>query len=267
MSSKLFRGLTALAALAIVATTTPARASFMITVTDVNSGQAVSITDNGAGDTDASIGTITYAPATGTFTNFDILSITSVSNRTDAAATSGLLQTSGTVLRTTATPASAVTLMVDATDTDYAAPPGTSFNLDSSASSTMTNTGGGDSLSFQSFGDDPNTAFGMSTPSGVVTFIDNRTPFLGSPKSFANDAATTPFAATLPYALTNRSIVTVGPSKLTPPVALRRVQFQGTTTVTPATTIPEPASVVLLSLGGLGLFGASRRRKAKVAEA
>jgi hypothetical protein len=267
MSSKLFRGLTALAALTIAATATPARASFMVTVTDVNSGQSVTITDNGAGDTDATVGQINYAPPTGTFTNYDIIGLTASSNRTDATATSGILTIGGTVLRTTATPASPVSLMVDATDTDYVQPAGTSFNLDSSASSTMTNTGGGDSLSFQSFGDDPNNAFGKTTPTGVLTFTDVRTPFLGTPKSFAGDAPTTAFAATLPYALTSRTIITVGPSRTTPPIALRRVQFDGTTSVTPATTIPEPASMVLLSLGGLGLFGASRRRKAKVAEA
>jgi hypothetical protein len=267
MSGKLYRGLTTLAALAIVAMASPARASFMISVTDQNSGQTVMITDNGAGDADATVGQITYAPPTGTFTNFDILGITANSNRTDSSATSGLLQISGTVIRTTATPSSAVSLLVNATDTDYIQPPTGPYNLDSSSSSTMTNTGGGDSLTFQSFGDDPNAAFGTGTPSGILTFTDNRTPFLGTPKSFSGDAPTTPFGATIPYALTSHTIITVGPSQTSMPIALRRVQFQGTTSVTPATVIPEPASVVLLSLGGLGLVGATRRRKAKVAEA
>jgi len=265
MSSKLFRGLTALAALAIAATATPARASFMVTVTDVNSGQSQTITDNGAGDTNAAVGTISYAPPTGTFTNYDIIGpLTVTSSRSPSVTT---LTVDGTVVRTTATPTSAVSLMIDATDTDYVTPPGTSFNLDSGANGMMVNTGGGDSLSFQSFGDDPNVAFGKTTPTGVVTFTDNRTPFLGTVRNFGGDAPTTPFNATLPYALTNRTIITVGPSQTTPPISLRRVQFTATTSVTPATTIPEPASVVLLSLGGLGLFGASRRRKAKVAEA
>jgi len=239
MSGNPLRALMAMAAMAIAAMATPARASFMLTVTDVNSGQSVTITDNGAGDTDATVGQINYAPATGTFTNFDIAGITATSNRTDPSATSGQLQVSGNVVRSTATPASAVSLMVDATDTDYVQPPGLTFNLDSSASATLTNTGGGDSLTFQSFGDDPNTAFGMSTPTGVITFTDTRTPFLGTGKSFANDAATTAFNATSPYALTNRTIITVGPSRTTAPVALRRAQFQAATAVTAATTIPE----------------------------
>jgi hypothetical protein len=142
-----------------------------------------------------------------------------------------------------------VAFTTDAIQTDYNSPVGVKGELQSSASTTFTNTAAGDLTTFKSWYDGTNTG-AMTTASPLLTFTSP--DLAGATQSQSGTAALTaltPFVT--PFALVNEIGVSLAdPSSPTD-------QFTGSTVVT-ATAIPEPSSLALLGIGMTG-FLAFRR--------
>jgi hypothetical protein len=140
-----------------------------------------------------------------------------------------------------------VAFTTDAIQTDYNSPTGAKGELQSSASTTFTNTMAGDSTTFKSWYDGTNTG-AMSTPSPLLSF----TSAGAAAQSYSGTAPLTPLTAFVtPFALVNEISVTLGANGASP-----TDQYTGSTVIT--ATVPEPTSLALLGIGMTG-FLAFRR--------
>lgn len=142
------------------------------------------------------------------------------------------------------------TLTVVAADNDFFLPAGPGTVL-SKATANFTTTNGDiaeTSADFTSYFDETNSA-PSPTPAGMETAVLT----YGFPGGFDQNLT----GVTIPgsFGLSNETVFTLGD-------AIQTLQFTGNTQVT--SVIPEPASMTMLAMGGLGLVGMARRRKAQV---
>lgn len=258
-----FAGLIALVAC------TPARADFQLLVTE-EGGPTVAIVDGGPLDTDGVVnGSITAATSllNASLTEFTFSSLGATSNRLfgiPGSADFARLEQTGAVQRIGTTGSSSIAIL--ATDTDFFFPDSTFKLLNQSASDTFSNTGDIASRTFQSYFDPANTDLDESdpTPVGIPADVITFTPPAGvGPFAFSENSPLLDLGAQpTPFALTNLSVITLGPDAtggLAPPSD----QFTGSTVV-----VPEPSSALILMAGLpiIAFFGAGRlRRMARVA--
>jgi len=210
----------------------------------------VTITDNGAGDSDPTVGQISYTAPAATFADFDVSGLTATSN--SGGVTLANLTMGGTVARTTTTGGD-LSLLLEATDTGFSVPSLPPNAISSSAGVTFTNAANGNTSVFQSFGDDANAAFSHSTPTPPIPLTATGAPT----ESLSGNAPSTNFGASAPFSLTNQTFVTLSQNS---GATVRQAGISGSTTV----TVPEPASIALVSIGALGGLVVLRRRKATV---
>lgn len=228
--------------------------SLEILVTETG-GPTIPITDNGALDTDPTIGVIN---ANTTLLNLSLVNyqFTSAglganSNSPGTAVVGSLVQNGSVQLLIGGT--GSITIV--ATDVDFSLPaPGPGI-LHSSDSANFANGAAGDTQGFRSWYNPSNGLAATDVPSPSIGLVS--TGFLGN--SHSADAATTPITLVNPFGLTNSTTITLTGGT---PGALSQVGWTGTTQVT-AAVVPEPASLaLLLAAVPVTLFGAMRRGRA-----
>jgi hypothetical protein len=152
-----------------------------------------------------------------------------------------------TITGSATTLGAAVSFTADAIQTDYNSPVGAKGELQSSASTTFTNTTAGDSTTFQSWYD--GTDAGVKTTASPLLSFASTGPAALSLSGTAALTPLTPFVT--PFALVNEISVSLAANAHAP-----TDQFTGSTVVTAA--VPEPTSLALLGIGMTG-FLAFRR--------
>jgi len=141
-----------------------------------------------------------------------------------------------------------VTISSVAFQTDFLSPTGGVGSLQSSSSSTAANVAPGTSQRFQSWFDQTNTG-AMSTPSPTVGLV-----YPGSFGSLSGTAPPTPISNVVPpYALVNQISITIGTT------GQQSAYTYGGSTILAVTSVPEPASVMMMASALPIAFGLIRR--------
>jgi hypothetical protein len=235
--------------------------SLEILVTE-SGGPTIPITDNGVFDTNPTVGVINVDTTLLNLllVNYSFLGLSASSNSPGMAAPTGAVVTLSGELQLIPGGTGSITISVSDRDFTLPSPPGP-VSLFSSASDTFTNSPAGDSHSFTSFYSPTNTLADTSGPKdGPLTFTSSGTAVNSNN---GDTAGTTLSPFVIPYALTNRTDITLSGGTAGAPSDLL---FDGSTQVLPpeAAAIPEPASSLLLGIGVL-LLGFGRRRSRQVA--
>jgi len=232
-----------------------ARAGSLELLVTETGGPTIPITDNGALDTDPTVGVINTNTTllNLSLVNYQFTNLGAASNSPGATIGAFLAQQGTAVL----TPGGTGSVTILATDVDYSLPTGgagASRNMASSASNTYTNATAGNTDVFQSWFNPSNGLAAKEVASPVITLTSSA----ANPNSQGADAAATSVPLTSPYGLTNEKIVTLTGGT---PGAAAQDAYTGATVIT-ASAIPEPASMALM-LGALPvLVFAMRRRRA-----
>ena len=193
----------------------------------------VTVLDNGPGDSDPTVGVILYAPGGGG--PFPGLLVT-----VDTGISKPVHPFPGTIdlsaIEVTSTSAGAQNFILQLSDTDFSFPQGAT-HLVMSLGGTLT--GSGNTISFDGYEGNTNTIFGTSgLHVGPATF---------GPGAFSGLLLAGSFPVA-PYSLTEIvSIHFAGPGVTSFDTELR--------------VVPEPATLTLLGLGGLGLAACAWRRR------
>jgi hypothetical protein len=248
-----------IAGLAVLAVASPARADLFLDILVGGSSVVGQIQDNASPfDTNASVGVITVdvaalnAALAATTPNLVFDSLSASSNQASGVPfsnTPAVLTQTGAI-QNTALSGAAANVTILATDHDYNFPLNPRV-LNSSASATFTDVAASNQTNFQSFFNPNNAHFAMVLPSSALTQVP--TPGM-NPSSDSKTAPSTLLGPqSLPFSLTNRTILTVGPASSANNPA--KIGFSGSTRV-----VPEPAAIALLGLG-LPVLGLVRRRR------
>jgi hypothetical protein len=221
------------------------------------------LSDSGAHSTGliTNAGTIaTYSGTSGVGGFFNVVITTAVSTAPGTPAAGTLTISNVTVTLTAAGVAAGgiQTLTIDAKGTDFLFPLGIPLKMDSSESATYTLSTAGDNSHFVSYFDSTNTAAPPFTAGVASPALDIVSPG-GNAGSVSSNAPTTLVARTMAdYAIANETMISINTAGGTTAV----VSMNGTTTITSG-IVPEPSSMMLAGIGGLGLIGYGlRRRKA-----
>jgi len=216
------------------------------------------ITDNGALDTDPTIGVINVDTAPGSginalLSNYQFTQLGANSNSPGGGNTGFLTQTGVAQLLVGGTGS----ITVIASDIDYGVPPAGPGNLHISSTAEFTNASNGNTNGFQGWFNPNPVSPGGKTPPGspVTTFTAGGQPSADPHMGQTN----TPITLVNPYGLTSQSTITLTGGSAG---ALAQDRFGGTVQAFTA-PIPEPASMALM-LGALPVlvFGLMRRRRA-----
>ena len=218
-------------------TTAGTRQAHAISMLSVDDGTTfVTVTDNGAGDSDANVGFIHYLSTPGTFANF--MSSISLGITKPILGSADLPQLHLNTVDVSSFGASADTLTIKFTDTDFAdlAPIATGF---------MSEIGGvtQGSVTFVSYYDNSNAAFGT-------------TSLLADLGSFSGGA----FSASELTSVGSLTPAPAGPYSLTMVGTVTHSGGIKVTSFDASVSVPEPSTLLLLGSGMLG-FAFMRRRK------
>jgi hypothetical protein len=230
-----------------------ARAGSLEMLVTETGGPTIPITDNGALDTDPTVGVINVNTTllNLSLVNYQFTAMGSNSNSPGSSVNGFLSQSATAQLLIGGT--GSVTVL--ASDVDYSLPTGLTRTMNSSASNTFTNATAGNTDAFRSWFNGSNTLAAKETPSPLLNLVSSA----ANPNSQGANAADTPVSLTNPYGLTNEKVITLTGGSVG---GLAQDQYTGSTTVR-ASVIPEPASMALLLTAlPVTLFGAMRRRKA-----
>jgi hypothetical protein len=229
-----------MAGILIIGVATPARADLQIWISTTNNPPL-------AADKRAEAASGTTASFSGTIGGFVINTIAASSNSPGTAIQTKLL---GTDLDITNTNGATATLFITLGDTGFTQPvnpPSVNF---------LSHIGGtvvvGSAANLLSFGSYVALTNGQNDTSGPNTFPQS--PSITATGSFQNDkTGTAASGLTAPYSITERFALTLG--------AGAEINFSASTTL--SSVSPEPSSLAIAGLGGLGMIGfALRRRKA-----
>jgi len=230
-----------------------ARAETLELIVQETGQMAIPIMDNGMLDNDPLIGSIQVKTD---ILNLSLFNYQFVGNGLGAFSSSpdklpaGTLQQGGTA-QLLASGTGSITIL--ATDINYSVPTVPPGTLLSSATGLFNNAASGTNT-FQSWFNGDNT-LEHKTPPGPKFTLTSTNSVSDSQKGDASTGIT----LVNPYGLTNEKVITLTG-------ALATDQYQGSTTITGGTAVPEPASMALmLAALPVWIFGVMRRRKARAA--
>ena len=179
-------------------------------------------------------------------------------NNPAAGASSGYISCAALNLTNNNTNTASIELLLG--DTSFTGPGTNPATLTIAQSGGGELTGGTLTISMQGFAD-PNNGQNTTSGTGVAaTPVSSASFYTTSPASFTlspNPATTTLNKTQLDYSITNMLDITLSPGAN---VQFGQLNYNGTTlTNGPQGSIPEPATLTLLGVGGLGLL--TRRRR------
>lgn len=244
------------AALGVLVSGSSADAAFKLSIS-ADGGPATVITDGGAGDLFAGVpNQIVFAGAVGNFfVSFD----SALTNAPGVGPIAQLLN-NVTVNRIGGTGTGTLTIL--ATATGFTSPVGPLLTLSNSGSGTFGpgGTTAGNNATVQGFADPANAEFGQTVASASEsgTVPGSAPPSFGFGTGVADSQAFVGSAD--PFSITNMIMVTLSEGRVFSASVV--TQVEGEPDFGP---VPEPGTMALLALGGLGFVGRAVRRR-RIAE-
>jgi hypothetical protein len=219
-----------------------AKADIYLQLSDNSGGNTGILTNNGT--------LITYSGVVG---NFNIVLTAVSSDNSNAGSTLNITNLVVSLASNATLVSGGDVLTINGASTNYSLPVGPTLNLASSGTATFVNSNQGDSMTYQSFLNTSNTStFGAGTSSASATLTSGG----GSGSQATPTSNVTVTGRSGDYAMSSKTTITI--------VSLGNSQIDTTGGATAtAVTVPEPSTLAIAGLGGLGMLGFGlRRRKA-----